>query len=256
MKASTFKATTYLCLLFSFVYSHVYSQSYIPTVVKGRSWDIIKPLGMGQFNNYSFKLACDTQINSMYYLKLITLLSNNFYVREDTMSHKIYMYDLVSNSDKLLIDYDISIGATAGGAIVDSVKTALLFGQMRKVIYFDNLVKWVEGVGSSFNGISDTFNGYTYVNKIEDGDSSCTPLNLNEVELDQIEIKHLGNYIEIIDKSGNYKTVKVFNYGGQTLLQKPIDRFATLDLSKYSNQLLFIEITSEKRKIVKRVFTQ
>jgi hypothetical protein len=112
-----------ICLfILLFVNATTHAQSYIPTIVKGRTWEITKPVGLGQVKTYSIKLAtCDTLINSMNYIKVNSHNANDFLVREDTISHKLYYYDKEQGFDMLYIDYDISLGSTFNGMVVDSI---------------------------------------------------------------------------------------------------------------------------------------
>jgi hypothetical protein len=233
----------------------IHAQSYIPTIVKGRTWEITKPMGLGQFSNYSITLACDTQINSLNYLKVNSYNTNDFIVREDTISHKLYYYDKVLGVDKLFLDYDISLGSTFNGMVVDSINYATYFGQNRKVIYFNNLVKWIEGAGSSFNGLSDTMNGYTYVTNVFSSDTSCFPLTISEIELNNVEVKRMGSIIHFYSSMKSPILLRLYNSTGQLFKQLTFNNTVTIDLANYSRQLIFIEIISDRKRSVRRLFT-
>lgn len=228
------------------------AQSYTATLIKGRIWEITKPHGMGQYSTYSIRLACDTIINSMNYFNVISPINNNILVREDTTNHKIFKFDNVSGIDKLIIDYDINIGSSFNSMVVDSINFVTSFGQTRKVIYFNNYVKWIEGIGSSFNGISDTFDGYTYVTNVVNSDTSCFALSSTDIELSNLNVKQVGSKIYITSSSENPVRINIYNYVGQLLDQKLLRNIIMLDLKTYSAQLILLELSSErKRKTIK-----
>lgn len=251
------KTKYYILLILALNTNLIISQTYLPTVVKGRTWEITKPLGMGQFSTYSLRLACDTIINSMNYLNVISSGTDNFFIREDTVSHKLFKYDSVLGTDKLIIDYDITVGSVVKTMVVDSINYATYFGQMRKVIYFNNLVKWIEGVGNSFNGLSDTLNGYSYVTNVFNSDTTCFPLSTSEIGLNNIEVKQIGSNLYFYNSSNSPIILKIYNLMGQLLNQFTINTSLTLDLNDYSMQLIFLEMTSErKRKVMKVLMHQ
>ena len=253
MKRNNLNLQIFIVLLFC--NTNLFSQTYIPTLVKGRSWEITKPLGMGQFSTYSIRLACDTVINSLNYLNVFSTSSNNFLVREDTINHKVYKYNNLSGTDSLLIDYDIMVGSTYNTMIVDSINYSTYFGQLRKVIYFNNFVKWIEGIGSSFNGISDTLNGYTNVTNVYYSDTTCFPLSTSEIGLNQLTVNQVGSVVYFANSSNTPVSLKIFNSMGQLLNKYTFKDNFTLDLHFYSVQVVLLEMSTANERKVVRILT-
>lgn len=234
---------------------NLFSQTYLPTLVKGRSWEITKPLGMGQFTTYTIRLACDTVINSLNYLNVLSTNSNNFLVREDIINHKLYKYNNLSGTDSLLIDYDIKVGSSHNSMIVDSINYATYFGELRKVIYFNNLVKWIEGIGNSFNGISDTLNGYTNVTSVYISDTTCFPLSTSEIGLNQLSVTKAGSVIYFANSYNTLVSLRIFNAMGQLLNKYTFKDNFTLDLHFYSVQVVLLEMSAANERKVIRLLT-
>ncbi len=245
-----------ILLFFLLFNSAANAQSYIPTIVNGRTWEINKPMGMGQYVTFFIKTVCDTQINSLNYLKVMHSWDHGYFVREDTITHQVFDYDNVSGVEHLLIDYDISVGATFNGMLVDSINYATYYNQLRKVIYFHGaspLVKWIEGIGCNFNGITPTFYGWTNVDSVFDGDSNCYPLHIAEIEFNNFEINQTASIIYIANLLKTNYVLKIYNTAGQMVEQVSSKNNVTLDLSMFPSQLFIMEIICEKRRIIRKV---
>ncbi len=81
-----------------------------------------------------------------------------YFIREDTIAKKVFIYDFATNNDDLFYDFNLVAGDTlkstfAGqGAVlvIDSVGTiALLNGDIRKIFYLNNYEFYIESIGGS-----------------------------------------------------------------------------------------------------------
>lgn len=236
-----------------------FSQAYIPTIESGKTWYIEKPMGLGSYTLHQFKIDCDTNINLYNYKKAFscdTLGNKQYFIgffREDTSTQKVYQ--LLNGIDSLIVDYQFQIGDTIAGMDVDSVKNEFVFGQNRKVIYFDILYKWIEGIGSSFFGLKPILGGtsfYSKVYKVNYTDNNCIPLTVVGIENSTIEFSQNNSVFTLQSKSNSHKKINVYNNIGQKIYQTEFINFIKLDLVTYEKGMLFIEvINNENRKIWK-----
>jgi hypothetical protein len=236
-----------------FFNTNSFGQTYLPTIVKGKTWEITKPAGLGNYIKYSARLACDTVINSLSYTEVFSSYTNSFFVREDTVRHKIYKYNSTLGTDLLIIDYDITVGSTFNNAIVDSINYATYFGRLRKVIHFNNLVKWIEGIGSNFDGLLTINNGFTYVTNVYISSTTCFPLSTSEIGSNHLEAKQIGSNVYFSNSSEIPVSLRIFNTMGQLLNQFIVKDTLILDLHSYSAQVILLEMTSENKRNVMRV---
>jgi hypothetical protein len=251
----TNSATLYLFFisLVFFIKPMVSAQSYIPTIVKNRTWDILEPKGHGQFCAFSVRVGCDTIIDQTTYTKVHG--QRLLIVREDTLNHKIYLHDKALGAERLLIDYDISVDSVFDRSTVDSVTFSYYFGQIRKVIHFDDSYKWIEGVGDSFHGIPREFTHYARIDSFYLGNYDCVLLDYFNVGEDTLQMRQVSSFIHFYDPTKGEKFLSIYNIAGQLVQKITFNTEYFLDLLNYSEQLLILEIISEKRRIVKKVLT-
>ena len=158
-----------LFLIVAFITSlvlHV-NAAYLPTIYKGHCYQYQYDAGLGQTAMFYQTIQCDTLINSLSYLKVFStdVNGNNAYydgaIREDTIAQKVYFIDHDSTQESILFDYSLQVNDSISTQIngitrkahVDSVVTTFLYGQPRKVIYFDSIPSFIEGIGSSLWGL-------------------------------------------------------------------------------------------------------
>lgn len=236
-----------------------FSQAYIPTLESGKTWHIVKPMGLGNFSFHHFKIDCDTNINSYNYKKAYscdTMGNKQYFMgffREDISTQKIY--EFVNGFDSLIIDYQFQAGDTIAGMDVDSVTNEFVFGQNRKVIYFDVVYKWIEGIGSSFFGLKPILGGlniYSNVYGVNYTDNTCIPLNIIGIENNTIEFSQNNNVINFQSNNNNQKKVNIYNNLGQIIYQTKFVNFINIDLSAHEKGMLFFEVLdNEFRKVWK-----
>ncbi len=155
-----------ILLFLSCLVIHV-KAAYLPISYKGHFYQYQYDAGLGQVGMLYQTIQCDTLINSLLYFKVFftDVNGNNAYydgaIREDTLTQKVYFIDHDSTQESILFDYSLQvndsiytqINGTTRKAHVDSVVTSFLYGQTRKVIYFDSIPSFIEGIGSSLWGL-------------------------------------------------------------------------------------------------------
>ena len=161
---------------------HTLGQSYSPMIRPNFSWEILHGDGT-QICFYSgghrYFFQGDTIIAGIQYKVILSnpivqiniipfcppflvdsSITNNsgIFLREDTSSRKVFVYDQGFNSDTLFYDFNLNAGDTlksnyAGAGltlIVDSVSLiTLLNGQYRKIFYLNNGEYYIESLGGS-----------------------------------------------------------------------------------------------------------
>jgi hypothetical protein len=125
--------------------------------------------------SYWIKFQGDTTINDVQYKKVLQaddVLHSDWYVksyiREDTITQRVYLFDNYTKSDQLL--YDFSLEQIDTIWVVDNfylkVDTILYepFGNsndtVKQICFYKGELKWVKGIGSSLgilNGLESIF---------------------------------------------------------------------------------------------------
>ena len=238
----------------------VSAQNYIPTLVSGKTWHIYKPMGLGQSIQYYFKLDCDTSINNLNYFKYFycdtfgnkTMLNGLF--REDTFTHQVFEYH--ANQDKLILDYNYQVGDTLLGMDVDSVKVENILGAQRKVIYFDDSYRWIEGIGISFFGLKNIpsgLNSFGFINNVYYTDADCIPLITQNQIKNNLQFLQLGNQIKISTQNEENLSIHIYNELGQKIYEENCYQKCQIMLPKHSTQFLFVEVRSKSIQKVYKI---
>ena len=146
------------------------SFGYKSTIQKGNIFSFYVPMGLGNNLYYNHIVGCDTVVDAKVYNKIYSSNASGSdliyfgLIREDTLAGKIYYINTSNQPERLIIDYAVNIGDTFDfyfgnySATVDSIKYENLFGELRKTIYFDSQLKFIEGIGCSFWGVLPTQN--------------------------------------------------------------------------------------------------
>jgi hypothetical protein len=154
------------------------SQTYQKTLKPGKSWEVCEPIGMGVTSTTPYVTICDTIINSTQYYNVYQYSgspsSNLFllqgFVREDSLTQKLYFLDTNSVNEKLIVDYTLVVGDSFnyrgnmyGVVLVDTMSTVL---GPRKTIHFDGYgfgnpyLRFIEGQGNGFWGVAKNHDGW------------------------------------------------------------------------------------------------
>jgi hypothetical protein len=127
------------------------------------------------YATHQFTLGKDTMINGNTYYALLdttygTALDHSFdYVREDTITGKVYflIYDKYEKSEILLYDFNLKVNDqfavvnnrsiydshsqdTINRFTVTGIDSMIYEGELRKTITFNNNLEWIEGIGSVY----------------------------------------------------------------------------------------------------------
>ena len=297
-------ALSFLTVLFL----NSFSQTYHPLIRSNTTWDVMH-------YNYATNSICgyvwggrfffdgyDTIINSFQYkiirsYPVVSASQNPFcgpfsvdtsiggiagFMREDTITQRIYVYDQFNNADDLLYDFSLNAGDTlqsnyyAGVGlklVVDSVSTVtLLTGEIRKIFYLqDNNEYYIEGIGG-WQGLNNpliTGLGFGWElrcvmeNSITIWNGGCFPivgidetLNGNRVNIYPNPL--LNNFNLSFPSHKEEGILKIYDVLGNITLEETISALTenkNVDISKLNNGVYFCKISwsdkSENVKIIK-----
>lgn len=133
---------------------------YLPTVAEGNHWTIRKHMGMGSYTDYGYSIQCDTLIDNKPYRE-VKLDDHSLlgWVREDTTKQDVFFLKNGQSTEEHIISYNVNKNDTfwlKGFPLVcDSTSDIHIFGETRKIIYFNNFQAFIQGVGNSFYGVYD-----------------------------------------------------------------------------------------------------
>ncbi|MDB5227018.1 MAG: C-terminal target protein [Bacteroidota bacterium] len=232
----------------------LFAHDYIKTVVEGKEWDVVKPMGLGTYQYYNYRLACDTTINFLEY-KMVRSRDADIiygYAREDTVAQKVYYITKDSAVEILIADYSLHQNDTftwQGGfkASVDSVFDSIVFGQTRKIIFFNQELKFIEGIGHSFFGILPLTN-FAYITNVQSTAITCNALTFLSVH-NNLYLKISPNIVtddlHINDfEAVKNKSFKIVNIYGQILFDGQLSR-DVIDVSSLSKGNYYLSVNSE-----------
>lgn len=138
-----------------------------------------------------FYVDGDTIINSLtykkYYISFDTIIANNSsmyaFLREDTISKKVYAISADSLQEHLIYDFSLNVGDTTTvyshwwytnqyfNVKVQAIDSLLIQGQFRKRLKLNNLdgsfsgpydEYWIEGIGSTYGLFNAGLSGITF----------------------------------------------------------------------------------------------
>ena len=252
------KKSIFCVLVSCLLISNVRAQNYMPLIQSNKYWTIFEN-DFTLFCNASgakyFYFDGDTidqgiTYNILKYYNLQSAFVNPFcppysidnsqsytysWMREDTLSKKVYFRWNAQIPEQLVFDFSLNTGDTLFSQTsncfiltVDSIGTYILDnGSAVKIIYLDNNESYIEGIGSSkglFKCIINSFGLYDDITCVTQGGvklfgSSCygfTGVNeLNENGTINVEIENniLFWEIDATHKSDNYKVELVSSNG-------------------------------------------
>ncbi len=183
--------STIIFLFLSIFSDSLFSQDYLPTIEEGKKWTLIAPSNENGSDFIIPQITCDTiQRNSKVYNYLRCGFGPCFYdayVREDTSNQQVFYLDpMDDNQEYLFLDYQLSVGDSFQilpnfQPVVDSVYSDFIFGRIRKVIEFDSLLTFIEGVGSNLYGCIPPFQGESNLNSV--GEVACDEIFTSTEEI-------------------------------------------------------------------------
>lgn len=126
------------------------------------------------------------------------------YLREDTLSRKVYFYDHYEDEEGLLYDFGIEEGesVTINNCFTDigpatmqctQIDSTLLNGEYKKVFLFGNIT-WIEGIGSLYGLL------FSEISSPPGGGNELLCCSYNDVQLYQNEIYNTCQVTEFLPK--------------------------------------------------------
>ncbi len=126
------------------------------------------------------------------------------YLREDTLTGKVYFYDHHENEEGLLYDFGIEEGESVtiyncftdlGPATMQctQIDSTLINGEYKRVYHFGNIT-WIEGIGSLFGLL------YSEISGLPGGGHELLCCSLNDVQLFQNDIYNACQVTEFLPK--------------------------------------------------------
>lgn len=196
-------------------------------------------------------------------------LDETYAFREN--NDKVYLYNIVQNSEILIHDFSLSIGETfpSNGMTltvtsIDSLE--LLDGTLRKRIKLtcelNNIITWVKGIGNinfpllgSISSCQFEYNEqllcysefgqtqYEGVNNFQ----SCWVTDIEEIPESEILIypNPVRNYL-YIDAENTIQKVRIYNLQGQLLLEK--NEVSNIELDNLNAGIYFLHLVNNKGK--------
>jgi len=178
---------------------------------------------MGSYSDYEYVLKGDTLIEDRTYKKA-ELSSGEIigYVREDTLCQKIYNWDIDNQTEALLIDYSLEAGdifyRNNSPLVCKSVSYDFLYGRLRKVIHFNSVERFTEGIGYSFYGVADWNGGYQYITNFEELSEQCLTATHGVLE-QKMEVSvypnPFANKLNVLSNRTISGTIYILNNSGQ-----------------------------------------
>lgn len=182
--------------------NHVVGQGYLHLLRPDVEWWTVETFDYLPTWTYKYKInGTDTFFNGHTYRPL-----NSVYLREDTLSGKVYKVDFSDSSEIVFYDFSLVMGDSALSKVVaDSelvfvtdISTVNIGGELRKQITFsppgDSPLcndRWIEGVGSIFGPLGpevyiyDCWHYEAYLTCYRDTNTTlygdCTPIGIGEI---------------------------------------------------------------------------
>ncbi|MCF8239380.1 MAG: T9SS type A sorting domain-containing protein [Saprospiraceae bacterium] len=225
---------------------------YLPTVVEGNHWTIRKHQGMGNFIDYGVALTCDTVIQNKRYLEVWEDAGQLLgWAREDTTSQSIYYWMVSEPEESLILSYQVQPNDTFWvnnvPVICDSVTFTLAYGAIRKIIHFDPVLKFIEGIGNSMYGIHD-FGFYQTIETFTPDSVFCMPTTALDPVLSKMDWRAYPNPTsDILEFSFSGKlpeSILLTDLTGRTMIQvmPPFQSPMRIDIGQWPNGIYLLLI--------------
>jgi len=262
-------------LLFSILFIlsifEIQAQTYTPMLENGKIWNMkYETWTVGIPNStvttlYGYFIDGTTSFNTTsYYILRDSRYTDVYYLREDVANKKVFLYDTSNNTEKLLYDFNVQVGAifitskldptiTASEKTVVAIGTQMKFGINTKVYTLaspgnSNCIKIYEGIGFSPEGlINDPINCTTF-----DPSYRYILTNINQtLAVDAFPSKN-NFYIFYdtntqqlkINKASTLFNIKIYSVLGQKVLESQIN--SVLNVSQLRKGLYFYTLDTDK----------
>jgi hypothetical protein len=259
-------------------------QEYVPIVDTTRTWNVaeIYPHGGGA-TTFEYFFGKTLYIEDTLYVEIMAKSYNQGYLkgylREDTISRKVYYRNIFAKEPTLLYDFSLEIDDTVilygeNGfkyTVLEIDSVEIFRDDFRKKIVFsgvwhsENLV-WVEGIGNiTFNllnpgdleeGTINTVLLCCYENDelafMNDTYNTCYLDWVNVKESNNTEIKVFPNpaqnHITVTGGSIEDLEINIYNLHGLLLLEKQVENHETIDISHLDPGIIFVRVIKNTNK--------
>lgn len=252
------------------------------TIISGNTYSIIREFPIVPINNPGpycppFIVNPNTSVISGF-------------IREDTITQQVFVYDQSNDTDALLYDFNLTDGDTLNSVyagqgasiIIDSVRTTtLLNGDLRKIFYYSDtwgntcnqFQYYIEGIGSQV-GLHFPL---VYISCGSGGGLTCVKSNdiqlyggqcvgtvgLKEEKVhEQLEIypnpaNEVLNISIAKDIDLTNASISLFDVMGKEILNRKIESNTTLiDVSQYTKGVYFYQIIHQEQQISGKLIIQ
>lgn len=251
-----------LILITVVMQAYVAAQGYIPTLAEGNHWEIRRDLGLGTYVQWDYELVCDTVVSTKTYFVIREMRTDTImgFVREDTLTQEIYFLGKGSIEEDLIISYDLHSGDTItilGQLLgVDTVVEEFIFGAERKVIQFNPLFRFIEGIGHSWLGIlKEVFPGnggpFQYVNDIYPTIAHCETTAVDEIlmnDIIQLYPNPFDDHITVKTVGTRSESFCIYTITGQHIGQYATTSSIDIDTEEFAPGIYLIRSDSGKMK--------
>lgn len=251
-------------LLITLFSNHVFA--YSTTIKKGNLFHFVRPLGMGQLQDYYHIIACDTILGGVFYHKIMscnaTGAQQNYQglIREDTLKGKIYFRSDTCQTEKLIVNYNLKVGDSFFFPFykitkkVTQVQIENKYGQLRKVIYFDDALQFIEGIGFTFWGVLPSQNYdffYAYVKSKTKIVLKCKP---NEPNFKSIFGKKSTSWSLVRTTACDATSSRIVSIQKDTIFNshdyKKLEKYGYLREDTINGKVWFWDISKKKEYLV------
>jgi len=264
---------TILIFIFCLNVINIQGQSYFPILEEGKKWNIYSPNNSNGGNFIVPQVTCDTiQRNGLTYQYVRCDFGSCFYdcyLREDTSAQRVFQIDPGPNEQEtLILDFNLEVGDTFQylpnyTPVVDDVYLDTIFGNIRKVIAFDSLLSFIEGVGSSVHGPLPAFEGFSIVNSF--GEVTCDEIFSTTEEISDpifsLNIYPNPNHgefqilVENYPFSNDFPEVRIYSLLGKLLFSELLTANSmAIDLNNLEGQTVIVQLESrqfiQSRKVI------
>ncbi len=272
-------------ILFLTLNVSLHGQEYVPLIDTTRTWNVAEYGGHGGGSeNFEYFFGDTVSIDDTLYVEVKAQWLNKSnlqgYMREDTVSRKVYYRSIYDDESTLLYDFSLEEGDTVqlygdpGQKYtvlqVDSIE--LLNGDFRKrwvfslQFYHTNAV-WIEGIGNTtiyllnpgdLDGSTiETVTLCCYENEelvyMNDTYNTCYLdwVNVSETNIETIKVypNPARDHITISAEAGAKLKVHMYNIQGRLILKQQIENHETFDISHFDPGLIFVRIIDNENKV-------
>jgi len=261
---------------------HLHGQEYVPLIDSTRIWNVaVYGEHGGGAENWEYYFGDTIIIEDTLYIEVFAKIDwwveLKGYMREDTVSRKIYYRSIFDDESTLLYDFFLEEGETVklygnhgvNYTVLQTDSIEMFNGEFRKRWVFSgqfdyDKVIWIEGIGNTTIDLLNPgdLDGSTLRTIIlccyENEELVYMNEEFNTCKLDWVSVDEaietlvkvfpnpVKDYITISGKPGVKLLINIYNNQGQLLLRKQIENQKTLDISHFDSGLILIHVIENK----------